>query len=176
MRKIGPKGMKWLKIIHVFLVVLFFGGIVSSLALYLHIDIAKYDESYLSYKNLIVISDHIVRWGAIGTLLIGFTYGFFTNWGFFKHRWVGVKFVLYIIQTLVGIFVVDKLMVANMELLETQKEMALTNPIFIRNHENTHYAVYFQVIVTFFIFMISFLKPWRKKRLQSKKVKIEAED
>ena len=96
MKKIGPKGMKWLKIIHVFLVVLFFGGILSSLALNLHIDFTKYDESYLGYKNIIIISDNIVRWGAIGTLLVGFTYGFFTNWGFFKHRWVGVKFVLYI--------------------------------------------------------------------------------
>jgi hypothetical protein len=168
MRKIGPKGMKWLKIIHVFLVVLFFGGILSSLALNLHIDFTEYDESYLGYKNLVIISDNIVRWGAIGTLLVGFTYGFFTNWGFFKHKWVGVKFILYMIQTIVGIFVVDKLMVANMELLESQKELALSNPIFIQNHEIRQYAVYFQVVVTIFIFIISFLKPWKKKKLQSK--------
>ncbi|GAB6439429.1 DUF2269 domain-containing protein [Bacillus cereus] len=168
MKKIGPKGMKWLKIIHVFLVTLFFGGILSSLALNFHIDFTKYDESYLGYKNIIVISDNVIRWGAIGTLLVGFTYGFFTNWGFFKHRWVGVKFVLYIIQTIVGIFVVDKLMVANMELLETQKELALSNPIFIQNHEIRQYAVYFQVLVTIFVFIISFLKPWKKKKLHSK--------
>lgn len=168
MEKVGPNGMKWLKIIHVFLVVLFFGGILSSLALNLHIDFTRYDESYLGYKNLIIISDNIVRWGAIGTLLVGFTYGFFTNWGFFKHRWVGVKFVLYIIQTIIGIFVIDKLMLANMELLETQKIMALSNPIFIQNHEIRQCAVYFQVIITIFIFIISFLKPWRKKKLQSK--------
>lgn len=168
MRKIGPKGMKWLKIIHVFLVVLFFGGILSSVALNLHIDFTKYDESYLGYKNIIIISDNIVRWGAIGTLLVGFTYGFFTNWGFFKHRWVGVKFVLYFIQTIVGIFIIDNLMVANMELLETQKELALSNPIFIQNHEIRQYAVYFQVFVTIFIFIISFLKPWKKKKLHTK--------
>ncbi|MDA1675528.1 DUF2269 family protein [Bacillus cereus group sp. TH152-1LC] len=168
MKKIGPKGMKWLKIIHVFLVILFFGGILSSSALNLHIDFTKYDESYLGYKNIIVISDNVIKWGAIGTLLVGFTYGFFTNWGFFKHRWVGVKFVLYIIQTIVGIFVVDKLMVANMELLETQKELALSNPIFIQNHEIRQYAVYFQVFVTIFVFIISFLKPWKKKKLHSK--------
>lgn len=168
MRKIGPKGLKWLKIIHVFLVVLFFGGILCSVALNLHIDFTKYDESYLGYKNIIIISDNIVRWGAIGTLLVGITYGFFTNWGFFKHRWVGVKFVLYFIQTIIGIFVVDHLMVANMELLETQKEMALSNPIFIQNHEIRQYAVYFQVLVTIFIFIISFLKPWKKKKLHAK--------
>ncbi|MBS2770367.1 DUF2269 family protein [Anoxybacillus rupiensis] len=168
MKKIGPNGMKWLKIIHVFLVVLFFGGILSSVALNLWIDFTKYDEAYLGYKNIVTISDHVVRWGAVGTLLVGFIYGFFTHWGFFKHRWVGVKFVLYMIQTVVGIFVVDRLMVANMELLETQKELALSNPVFLQNHEIRQYAVYFQVAVTVFIFIISYLKPWRKKKLQPK--------
>ena len=170
MKKIGPKGMKWLKITHVFLVVLFFGGILSSLALNLHIDFTKYDESYLGYKNIIIISDNIIRWGAIGTLLIGLIYGFFTSWGFFKHRWVGVKFVLYMIQTVVGIFVVDHLMLANMELLETQKELALSNPEFIQNHATRQYAVIFQVAVTVFIFIISYLKPWKKKKVITKPV------
>lgn len=170
MKKIGPNGMKWLKIIHVFLVVLFFGGILSSLALNLHIDFTKYDEAYLGYKNIVVISDHVVRWGAIGTLVVGFTYGFFTNWGFFKHRWVGVKFVLFMVQTIVGIFIVDKLMMANMELLEAEKELALNNPAFIQNHEIRQYAVFFQVAVTIFIFIISYIRPWRKKKLQSKQI------
>jgi len=167
-KKIGPKGMKWLKIIHVFLVVLFFGGILSSLSLNLYLDFTKFDETYLGYKNIVIISDNIVRWGAIGTLLVGLVYGFFTNWGFFKHKWVGVKFVLYIIQTIVGIFVIDELMVTNMELLETQKELALSNPEFIQNHELRQYAVYFQVAVTIFIFIISYLKPWKKKKIQAK--------
>jgi len=168
MKKIGPSGMKWLKTIHVFLVVVFFGGILSSLALNLHINLDKYEDSYLNYKNIIVISDNVVRWGAIGTLLVGLIYGFFTNWGFFKHRWVGVKFILYIIQTIVGIFIIDKLMISNMELLESQKELALSNPIFIRNHEIRQYAIYFQVVVTTFIFIISFLKPWRKRKPELK--------
>ena len=59
-------------------------------------------------------------------------------------------------------------MIANMELLETQKEMALSNPIFIQNHEIRQYAVYFQVVVTIFVFIISFLKPWKRKKIQSK--------
>ncbi|MFS0820417.1 DUF2269 domain-containing protein [Bacillus sp. 1P02SD] len=169
MKKIGPKGMKWLKIIHVFLVVLFFGGILSSLSLNLYLDFTEFNESYLGYKTIVIISDHIVRWGAIGTLVVGLIYGFFTNWGFFKHRWVGTKFVLYIIQTIVGIFIIDKLMVTNMELLETQREVALTNPEFIQNHVIRQYAVYFQIAVTTFIFIISYVKPWRKKKEIRKK-------
>ncbi|WP_226373739.1 hypothetical protein [Anoxybacillus kestanbolensis] len=51
-----------------------------------------------------------------------------------------------------------------MELLETQKELALSNPMFVRNHEIRHYAVYFQLAVTMFVFIISFIRPWGKKK------------
>ncbi|WP_178022259.1 DUF2269 family protein [uncultured Paenibacillus sp.] len=164
MRKMRPKGLKWLKIIHLLLVVMFFGGILSSTALNLQIDLRNYDESYLAYKGLILISDHVVRYGAIGTLLVGFVYGFFTNWGFFKHRWVGVKFVLYLVQTIIGIFAVDKLMVANMRMLETQGARALSDPGFLQNHEIRQVFVWFQIVVTIFIIIISVWKPWRKKK------------
>ncbi len=92
----------------------------------------------------------------------------FYELGFFKHRWVGVKFVLYIIQTIVGIFIVDQLMMANMELLETQKQLALSNPTFIRNHEIRQYAVYFQVAVTIFVFIISFYGRGERKMADGK--------
>lgn len=165
MRKLGSGGLKWLKILHIFLIILFFGGIMSSLALNLGIDFTKYDESYLTYKNIFFISNNIIRYGAIGTLLISFIYGFFTNWGFFKHKWLATKFILYIVQTLIGILVVDKLMVANMQLLETQKVLALSNPVFLQNHELRQYAVILQVVVTIFLTIISVLKPWKTKKL-----------
>ena len=168
MKKMGPKGLKWLKIFHLFFVILFFGGILSSTVLNLQMDLTNYEVTNLMYKNMIIISDYVVRYGAVGTLFISFIYGFFTNWGFFKHRWVGVKFVLFIIQTIIGIFIVDKLMVANMELLETQKKWALNNPIFIHNHEIRQYAVMFQIVVTIFILIISVLKPWKKKNVKAK--------
>ncbi|MEJ9212693.1 DUF2269 domain-containing protein [Bacillus smithii] len=168
MKKMGPKGLKWLKIFHLFFAILFFGGMLSSTVLNLQMDLTNYEETNLMYKNMIIISDYVVRYGAVGTLVVSFIYGFFTNWGFFKHRWVGVKFVLFIIQTINGIFIVDKLMVANMELLETQKKWALSNPVFIHNHEIRQYAVMFQIVVTIFILIISVLKPWKKKNVKAK--------
>lgn len=69
MKKLGPVGMKWLKIIHIILVALFFGGIMSSLALNWGIKLAAYEETFDTYKSVVIISDHIVRIGAVGTLL-----------------------------------------------------------------------------------------------------------
>lgn len=163
MKKLGPMGMKWLKVIHIVLVSLFFGGIISSLALNFGVKLAAYDETLETYKRIVIISDQIIRIGAVGTLLVGFFYGFFTNWGFFKHRWITVKWILFIAQTIIGIFVVDKFMMANMAILENEKTLALTDPEFIHNHTLRQYAVMIQVVITAFIFCISVFKPWKKK-------------
>jgi hypothetical protein len=33
----------------------------------------------------------------IGTLITGLVFGVFTNWGFFKHRWITVKWIVLIV-------------------------------------------------------------------------------
>jgi len=164
LKKWNPATMKWLKIIHLILVALFFGGIMSSVALNFGMSLHEYEETLDSYQAMVRISDQIVRIGAVGTLLVGFVYGIFTSWGFFKHRWITVKWVLFLIQTLIGIFIVDKLMVANMEMLESQHAQALTNPSFIQNHEIRQNAVIVQIGITLFIIAISVIKPWKKKK------------
>lgn len=168
MKKLGPVGTKWLKIAHIILVALFFGGIISSLAVNFGVELATYEETFEIYKAVVHISDNVIRIGAVGTLLLGFIYGFFTNWGFFKHKWVAVKWVLFVIQTLIGIFVVDKLMMANMAILESEKAIALSNPVFIHNHELRQNFVIAQIVITLFIICISVIKPWKKKRVNSK--------
>jgi len=164
MKKWSPTAMKWLKIVHLILVALFFGGIMSSVALNFGIDLQQYDKTLDSYRAMVQVSDQIVRIGAVGTLLVGFIYGIFTSWGFFKHRWITVKWILFIIQTLIGIFVVDKLMVANMTMLDQQQATAISNPSFIQNHTFRQYAVIVQIGITLFIIAISVLKPWKKKK------------
>lgn len=165
MKKMNPFFMKWLKIIHIILVAFFFGGIMSSVAINLGITLTVYKDTLDSYRAMVLVSDQIVRIGAVGTLLVGFVYSIFTNWGLFKHRWVTVKWILFLIQTFIGIFIVDKLMIANMNMLETQQASALTNPAFIQNHELRQYAVIIQIVITIIIIAISVMKPWKKRKV-----------
>lgn len=164
MVKFGPTGMKWLKIIHLVLMVFFLGGILSSFALSFTLNLASFDATYSTYRSLIIISDNIVRNGAVGTLILAVVYGFFTTWGFFKHRWLTVKWILFIGQTFLGIFMVDRLMVANMAFLESEKALALNNPVFLQNHFLRQYIVMAQIAITLCIVIISVIKPWRSKR------------
>jgi hypothetical protein len=163
MWKFGSLGLKILKMSHLLLIVLFLGGILSSFALLLRLDLSNFDEVFLTYRNFNVISDNIVKMGAQGTILLGSIYGFFTKWGFIKHKWLAVKWLLFIAQTFIGILIVDKLMVANLALLETEKALALSNPIFIQNHYLRLYVVIGQIGLTLVALVLSVLKPGRSR-------------
>ncbi|WP_260845688.1 DUF2269 family protein [Paenibacillus sp. Y412MC10] len=156
--------MKWLKIVHIVLVSLFFGGILSSVTVNFALGLNSYEDTLKSYKVIVLISDGVIRTGAVGTLAVAFVYGFFTPWGFFRHRWLAVKWILFLLQTFIGIFVVDKLMLANLYLLETLGPAALGDPGFLRNHGLRNAFVFIQIVLTLVIFVISVIKPWKKKR------------
>lgn len=163
MKKIGVRGLKYLKILHVFFVVVLFGGILISLVINMNIDFTRYHETHYGYKILILISNKAILHGTIATIIIAFIYGIFTNWGFFKHKWIVIKIILFVIQICIGLFVINKFTLDNMELLEIQDEVALTNPTFIHNQMIRQVALFLQVIITACIFIISYIKPNYKK-------------
>lgn len=165
MRKFGSFGLKILKMSHMLLIVLFFGGILSSFALIMKLNLSNFDEVYLTYKSFNIISDNVVKLGAQGTILLGAVYGFFTKWGFIKHKWLAVKWILFIAQTFIGILVVDKLMLANLALLETEKVLALSDPVFIHNHFLRLYVVLAQIGLTLLALILSVLKPGRSRAI-----------
>jgi hypothetical protein len=162
MRKFGSLGLKILKMFHILLIVLFLGGILSSFALLIKLNLSNYSDVYESYK---IFSDNVVKIGAQGTILLGAVYGFFTKWGFIRHKWLAVKWILFIVQTFVGILIVDKLMVANTSLLETERVLALSNPIFIHNHFLRLYVVIAQIALTLGALILSVLKPGRTRAM-----------
>jgi hypothetical protein len=163
MRKFGSIGLKLLKMFHILMIVLFLGGILSSFVLLMKLDLSDFEDVFVAYKTFNIISDNVVKMGAQGTILLGAIYGFFTKWGFIKHKWLAVKWILFIAQTFIGILVVDKLMVANIALLETEKVLALSDPIFIHNHYLRLYVVIAQIGLTLLALILSVLKPGRAR-------------
>ncbi len=163
MWKFGSLGLKILRMFHFLLIVLFLGGILSSFALILKLDLSNYTDVYMSYKIFDIISDNVVKIGAQGTILLGAIYGFFTRWGFIKHKWLALKWLLFIAQTFIGILIVDKLMTANLALLEIEKALALSNPVFIHNHYLRLYVVVAQIGLTLVALILSVFKPGRSR-------------
>jgi hypothetical protein len=54
--------------------VLMLGGIISSLVLRLGLRLTDYDQVLFTYRLMQLVSDYVVRYGALGLLLTGISY------------------------------------------------------------------------------------------------------
>lgn len=97
MKKIkNIKMIRLLKLIHIIGASMFIGGIGCLMVLLIH----TVDGNILN-----AIMDSVVLMGMRILILSGLIYGLFTNYGFKKHTWIWMKWVL----TIVAMFCLNKL-------------------------------------------------------------------
>lgn len=162
MKKMGPGGIKFLKIIHLIFVCMWVGG---GLALVVMVNALTEDRggAFFGYLYAMkIVDDFIIIPGALGNLFAGLLYGFFTNWGFFKHTWLTVKWALTVGQILFGTFFLGPWLNRSVEITgllldQPFEDMEVASNLFMLN-------LWGGIQVAFLIFMIviSVLKPWRK--------------
>jgi hypothetical protein len=122
------------------------------------------DDIYMKFRSMQVIDDYLIVPGAIGCLLVGIIYGVFTNWGFFKHNWLIVKWIMTILKMLFGTFALGPWLNNNVDIACSLRGAALSNPEFLNNIMNIKIFGTIQVSLLLFMAVISVLKPWRKKK------------
>jgi len=159
--KLKPQAVKILKMAHL----LFgFGWTIGATALCLLIFIAcpqSGDELYMQFRILQLIDYYFVIVGAVGCLLTGLIYSVWTNWGFFKHHWITVKWVLIILQTLVGTFVLGPALDNNVIIADQLRDAASTDPAFLANIQTTQIVGTVQTLFLLFVIVVSVQKPWK---------------
>lgn len=163
MKKLNAKGMKVLKTCHLLLVMIWVVGVIAMAILFLQRPKSG-DELYMTLKIILFIDSVLVIPGALLTVVVGIIYGIFTNWGFFKHRWIIVKWIVSIVVILVGTFYYSPLLEQSLEIADRTREAALHNPIVISNMTQTFICASIQGISITILVVISVFKPWKKKK------------
>lgn len=102
--KLSANGMKALKCLHLILAAVWFGSSVSLNLLRCLVGEPDAAGMYWMAQVLETIDLKILVPGVIGCLLTGLVYGRFTHWGFFRHRWLAVKWGLSLFIMLFGTF------------------------------------------------------------------------
>ena len=168
MRKMGPQKQRWLKIVHLLFVCTWLGGGLSLVVLSYSGLPEDGDELYgylLSMKN---IDDLVIIPGAMGCLLTGLIYSVWTKWGFWKHGWVVIKWVLAVAQVLFGTFFLGPWLNRATAIAKADRVFALESAELMRNMSLNKWAGTAQVALLIVIIGISILKPL-KGRLARKK-------
>ncbi|MCK9179496.1 MAG: DUF2269 family protein [Bacteroidales bacterium] len=163
--KLKPQGVKILKMLHI---LFSFCWVIGALTLCLLAFITypeSGDELYMRSRILQIIDDYFIIYGATGAFLTGLIYSIWTNWGFFKHPWIIVKWVMIVLQILFGTFVLGPYINDNVMIADQLRDAALTDPTFLKNLSMTQMWGPLQAGLLLAVVVISVQKPWKKKKI-----------
>lgn len=165
MKKLGLTGRAWLKGLHVFMAGTWVGtGICMVLLLQVKGLPADGDELYAVNAAAKLLDDWIIIPMALGTALTGFLMCWLTNWGFFKHRWIIVKWIVTAAAILFGTFALGPWINGMVTIADVQRLDALRDATYMFNRQQglTWGAV--QAVILAATVFISVIKPWRPKK------------
>lgn len=161
MRQLGFRGRAWLKYFHILCSALWSGSVVCMLLLTIldtYLRDSNVNSTLLAVK---LIDDYITAPFAVCSLLTGFLFSLLTNWGFFKYKWVIVKWVLTFTCIFTGVMWLNP-HIGNLVSISKKDGSNLTNATFLFNQQLLIILLSIAVLVIILIFLISVFKPWRK--------------
>lgn len=162
MKKISPRGMKLLKSVHLLSAMMWAIGVIS-MAVVGFISPESGDELHILLFVNRCIDNVLVIPGAIITIVTAVIYGICTNWGFFKHKWITVKWIAAVAVAVIGTFYFNVKMERCIEITALSRDTALINPELLGNMQITMIGSCFQASVLAALVVISVFKPWKKR-------------
>jgi hypothetical protein len=162
--RLGSTMTKWLKCFHLLAVSGWVGGAVSLMLLHsLRFQITG-DSGHLHGIDMAshLIDMGVVVWlGATGCFLTGLLYSLFTSWGFFRHKWVLVKWIITIFCIISGTFYLGPWETTMLNISEQSGGAAILDAEYLSAmHLNFCFGM-FQILLLVFACVISVFKPWK---------------
>jgi len=121
-------------------------------------------ELYGITSTMDFIDIYIIIPGAMGVLLTGIIYSVWTHWGWFRHNWIMVKWVICLYGVIFGTFLLGPWMSGLAHISREQGLTALNDPGFLHNRERLMIFGTFQVSTLLFAVFITTLKPWKRNK------------
>ena len=124
---------KWLKCAHLFFGCLWGGGAAAMLLVALLFDPSRTGSLHARDMCMRLIDDWVVATGALGCLATGALFSGLTPWGFLRHRWIVLKWMVNLGFILFGLFFFLPLLDAMVRASGIQGRSALADPAYARN-------------------------------------------
>ncbi len=164
MKKMSSSGQRWLKCFHVFFSCVWVGAAVCLTGMLISITADDGMELYGIHVSMKFIDDFMIIPGAMGCLLTALVYSIFTNWGWFKHNFVTVKWIINLSGVIFGTFWLGPWMNALPPITKAEGLDALENPTFVHNTTMLYIFGTVQALTLIFAVFISVIKPWKRKK------------
>jgi hypothetical protein len=174
--KLGPRGVKTLKVVHLGATVLWMGGVLSWLPLVFSFASAtSYSAQHVTYEHFRLIAFNVIGWGGMTSFLSGLAISFLSSWGLLKYRWTMAKLVLTLCGVAFGMFFVEVRMVRGLEMMEALGERAFNSPALLANHRELTVGVLIEVVMFLAIVSIAVFKPWIRRGARTPEIAVGAQ-
>ena len=169
---LGTTGRQWLKSIHLILSVIWLGAAISMNILRFAWAPSGNGDLYAVDHSIGLIDNWVVVPMAWGSLLTGFLASWLTAWGFFKYRWVTVKWI-----GTVAIMVYAPLFISQWDgkiqaISKVEGLLALQNPAYLQYRLLYTLSGVGLIAVLALLSVISTLKPWTKQDRLNSRLKV----
>ena len=162
-KKLGTTGLKVLKMCHLLFAVMWIGGVMALVSLQLGATPNTKEMMYMGAIAHLIVDEFFLIPGGIGIVITAIAYGWFTGWGFFKYRWLIVKWIITILLVVIGAGYMGVTIKENAIYAQKMLSENINPTIYWDNIHHVAIAGVIQMIGFIYIVAISVMKPWKKK-------------
>lgn len=169
MFQLSTKGQRWLKVVHLTTVACWVGGAASLFLLHF----LRFTKSGAQGLHGIDMAAHtidmgiVVIAGALASLATGLVYSLLTGWGFLRHRWVMVKWLVTCAAIAFGTVCLGPWEEAMLAISAQQNASAASDGAYsLYRWLNFGFGA-LQLCVLIFLVWVSVFKPWRTAKKET---------
>lgn len=163
MKTLGVNGMKALKILHILFGIMWIGGVMALVSIMLGSKPVGVEQIYMAAQDHLIIDKWFLIPGGFGIVFTSLAYSVLTKWGFFKFRWVMVKWILTIVLVIIGKAYMGILIEKNMILADGLLVGSGSVECFYINVNHVAISGIIQLVGFAVVLILSVVKPWNKR-------------
>lgn len=160
MYKLSITQRNWTKVIHLFSACLWGGGAMSMVLIHCAFTPLSGDELYARDLCLKIIDEYVVTSGALGCLFTGAIFCVAGGWGFFRLRWIVLKWALNVGYILFGLLCYMPWLEEMARLSGSKRMMALQTPEYLKNQTLNEISAFAVLASLAVLVWVSVFKPW----------------
>lgn len=164
MKTLNATGLKVLKAIHLLSAIGWTGAGICMLILLFNPPLGNADRMYMYSRVLKILDDYVIIPSANGIIITGILYGIFTKWGFFRYRWLIVKWIITIFMLVSGTFIMGPCINENARHISDLSYYTSTESNMAVNIITSLQWGIVQNILLLLVLILSVFKPWIHKK------------
>ncbi len=166
---LSPAGRQWLKSAHLNVSLIWLGAAITMNVLRYAWAPAADMDLYAVDHSIALIDNWVVVPAAWLSLLTGVFASWLTPWGFFKYRWVTLKWIATLAMMIYAPLFLARWDRSIAAISKVEGLMALQNPVYLQDRQWYTVSGVTFIVILILLSLISTLKPWT--RLDREKMK-----